>query len=233
MNNSYQGSTSQYHSANYRGQQQGQDNYLRADATRPSNAGQFGGQFSGGSGMSMGMGVQSNVGSSYGQSVGAQSTHTSRYRGQQQGHDNYLRADSRRPSNSSNAFVSNSSVEFGSGFGSRVNQSTFRGSSIGQSVSPQSFHTANYRGDQQGHDQYLRSDKNTHTLGQSTQSFSQSTSFASVPNYGGTSVSNQSPTYSQFQSQSQRSYQTTGYRGNQQGHDNYLRSDSQQSTKFR
>ncbi|WJH33176.1 hypothetical protein N6H14_23965 [Paenibacillus sp. CC-CFT747] len=56
-------------------------------------------------------------GQSYGMSQGAQSFHTSSYKGNQQGHDTYLRADSQKPAQSgyssmgSQSFTSMSSKE--------------------------------------------------------------------------------------------------------------------------
>jgi len=66
-----------FHASNYRGNQQGHDQYLRSDSFQPSN-------------------MQ--------QSQNAQSFHASNYRGNQQGHDQYLRADSFQPSNIQNQF---------------------------------------------------------------------------------------------------------------------------------
>ncbi|MNI35473.1 hypothetical protein D3C73_894970 [compost metagenome] len=42
-----------------------------------------------------------------------------------------------------------------------ANNSNNSNQSYGQSISPNAFHTANYRGDQMGHDNYLRSDSST------------------------------------------------------------------------
>lgn len=120
-----------FHAANYRGNQPGHDNYLRADATTPTNAQFAGGQY----------GIQAGVSTNQ--------FHTANYRGNQPGHDNYLRSDSMNPS-SSQGFAAGTTAAYGTG--------TIGGISQYQAQSPQSFHTANYRGDQPGHDNYLRAD---------------------------------------------------------------------------
>jgi len=190
-------SASSFHTANYRGNQPGHDNYLRADSTNPSSSSAFGASgFSAG-----GFGGQSAIGQSQ-QYGSAQSFHTANYRGNQPGHDNYLRADSTNPSSSS-AFGA-------SGFSGQ--------SAIGQSQygSAQSFHTANYRGNQPGHDNYLRADS---TNPSSSSAFGAS-GFSSG-GFSGVSSAGQS----QYGGSSQ-SFHTANYRGNQPGHDNYLRADS-------
>lgn len=106
-----------FHASNYRGNQPGHDNYLRADSMNPS-------------------GVQTNQ------------FHGANYRGNQPGHDNYLRADSVNPSSYTAGFSSQTGG-YSAGI-SGINQY--------QAQSPQSFHTANYVGNQPGHDNYLRSD---------------------------------------------------------------------------
>ncbi|PYI54431.1 hypothetical protein [Paenibacillus flagellatus] len=154
-------STNAFHTANYRGNQQGHDNYLRADSTNPS---QFGGSAAGASFGTISQSSQFGIGSSaFGggassyQNQNPNAFHTANYRGNQQGHDNYLRADSTNPSQSAFGFA-------GSSVQSQYQpQSQFQGQFQNQfqsqsSVSPQSFHTANYRGNQQGHDSYLRAD---------------------------------------------------------------------------
>jgi hypothetical protein len=132
-----------FHTAQYKGNQQGHDAYLRADSINPSQQGQYGSyqnqfggqqgqmgsqqkQFSGQQGQ---MGSQQNQfgRSSYGTttpsqgfnnssfgsssysnnpSMNTQSLHTSNYRGNQQGHDANLRADSVNPSQLQNQFQS-------------------------------------------------------------------------------------------------------------------------------
>jgi hypothetical protein len=178
-----------------------------------------------------------------------QSFHTSSYRGNQQGHDNYLRADSQQPSN----------LQFGStpvqsqyrglarpyqpigpvqsvygGFNQQGNFSTsapvsgtsFGGTSTSMNnqsfneyQSPSSFHNSSYRGNQQGHDNYLRADSTNPS----------SFSSGSFQNQFDQGMPNQSQ-YQSMQNQSQyqptNAFHTSGYRGNQQGHDNYLRADS-------
>ncbi|TXK85729.1 hypothetical protein [Paenibacillus sp. N3.4] len=116
----------------------------------------------------------------------------------------------------------------------------------GQSASPNSFHTANYRGNQPGHDAYLRSDSENPAQQQqgnyqgSYSSFSGMNSpYAASQNQQFSYQTNQQPYTSnaygnavqsnQAYSQSNimpNAYHTANYRGNQPGHDAYLRSDS-------
>lgn len=151
--------------------------------------------------------------------------HSANYRGNQPGHDNYLRSDSQQPSQSSfsrgqatagfsQKFQPTGLVQ--SQYQNKQNQAGFS-----SSVGTQSFHTANYRGNQAGHDNYLRSD---------SQNPSQSASFGGVSQGISQSSIGQgvSQSFQSFGSQtSPQSFHTANYRGNQAGHDNYLRSDSQ------
>jgi hypothetical protein len=74
------------------------------------------------------------------------------YRGNQPGHDIGLRADSQNPSQS--GFAGQAGMN---SFGQ--NQFSSQSSaSFGQSANPQSYHMANYRGNQPGHDIGLRAD---------------------------------------------------------------------------
>ncbi|NOV03305.1 hypothetical protein [Paenibacillus planticolens] len=117
-------------------------------------------------------------------------------------------------------------------------------------TSAESYHTANYRGNQPGHDNYLRSDSSTPTQYQPSSfqnaystyngSNSQNSQFGSsqvqpitymssqqpsiTSQYGSSTQSNQQP-YGQS-NVSANAYHMANYRGNQQGHDAYLRSDS-------
>ena len=161
--------------------------------------------------------VQSQYGQNQGQfQSGAQSTigtsvnayHTANYRGNQPGHDNYLRSDSQNPSQIGIA-----------SFGSVQSQFQPQNQNFQQSqfASPQSYHLANYRGNQPGHDNYLRSDsQNPSQIGM--------TSFGSVQSQ----FQQQNQNFQQSQFGTPQSYHLANYRGNQPGHDNYLRSDSQQ-----
>ncbi|GGI43084.1 hypothetical protein GCM10008018_00280 [Paenibacillus marchantiophytorum] len=122
-----------------------------------------------------------------------------------------------------------------------IQQST---QSYSQAPSPDAFHTANYRGNQPGHDAYLHSDSSTPSQQQTnyqggyasisginstfnsqpTQQFGYATQQSYAPTQYGSSVqSNQS--YGQA-NVSPNAYHTANYRGNQPGHDAYLRSDS-------
>jgi hypothetical protein len=233
-----------FHTSNYRGNTPGHDNYLRADSTQPSQMGggyvqsqyrgfersfQPTGQVQsvyGGSSQQSGYAtsvpvngtqfVPSSFSGSYG-TAQTQSYHTANYRGNQPGHDAYLRADSTNPSQSS----------FGTGFvsTSSFNPSSFTTSSPMTSgsygsVSTDAYHTANYRGNQPGHDNYLRADS-------TTPSNMGSGGFSSMGTMGGFAQSQFSQSqYQPSQYQSTSAYHTANYRGNQPGHDNYLRADS-------
>jgi hypothetical protein len=198
----------QFHTANYRGNQPGHDQSLRGDSSQPSMMGTGGGQV-----VSQYRGMQRTfqptgpVQSFYNQNpyaqqsqfVGPNAYQTSAYRGNQPGHDQYLRADSTQPS----GYRGGVGVVQGM---SQVQQGqTF--------VSPNSFHTANYRGNQPGHDQTLRADS------------MQPSGFGTVGT--GMSQSAYQPAYT-----GTNAYQTSGYRGNQPGHDQYLRADSTQPSNF-
>ncbi|MEB3102942.1 hypothetical protein [Ferviditalea candida] len=141
-----------FHSAGYKGNQTGHDQYLRADSVQPSNVqtrtvGQQYGT------VSANIGSYSNFQTAQWGYSNPQSFHTANYKGNQQGHDQYLRADAVQPSNVQ---------KFQSGYGSTgfqsVSTNQYQTQFQNQYQSPQSFHTANYRGNQAAHDQYLRAD---------------------------------------------------------------------------
>ncbi|MED4601834.1 hypothetical protein P9314_14135, partial [Paenibacillus validus] len=152
----------------------------------------------------------------------------------QQGHDAYLRSDSTQPAQS----------QYGIGAASGINNSAYTSTSFGSNAfqanqpnnqyqSAQSFHTAGYRGDQPGHDAYLRSDstqtaQSQYGIGASSYANSPYTSSFSTGINSNQQQMGTGASYSQFQNQSPQSYHTASYRGNQQGHDAYLRSDSTQ-----
>lgn len=163
-------STSSFHTANYRGNQPGHDS-----SRAPSQSGMSGIGSSYGTGAmsqsSYGLG-QSGAGQAAG--AGFQSTnsfHTAGYRGNQPGHDNYLRSVSQIPSQAQSGFTSSgmaqsqfqpqqSSYQQQNQFQQQIQQQNqFQNQNQNQSfASTQSFHTAGYRGNQPGHDAYLRSD---------------------------------------------------------------------------
>lgn len=160
--------------------------------------------------------------------------HASNYRGNQPGHDAYLRSDSSNPAQSGFGASSYRASSFGS---SGIGATGFGASNFGASqqfgqsqfANPQSYHTANYRGDQPGHDSYLRSDSSNPAqsgFGVSGASFGNQfgTSFSSSvqPSFGGS----QQQQFSQFSNP--QSYHLANYRGNQPGHDAQLRADSTQ-----
>lgn len=166
-----------------------------------------------------------------------QNFHTAAYRGDQMGHDAYLRSDSQQPTVQSqyrgyqkpyqptgnvqsfyqgNSSIGGSFAGQGAGFQAQAPIQTGyqQQQQQQQYASPESFHAANYRGNQAGHDNYLRSDS------QQPSNFAQ----------------HQQP---QFQAQQQfgnsmntnvNSFHAANYRGDQPGHDNYLRADSMNPT---
>jgi len=157
-----------------------------------------------------------------------QSYHTANYRGNQPGHDAYLRADSMQPAQSQ--FGSAATSQYGSANQAQQfaqSQPFAATQPFGQQASPQSYHLANYRGNQQGHDAYLRADSMQPAQSQfgsaaasqygsanQAQQFGQSQPYAASQPFG--------------QQASPQSYHLANYRGNQQGHDAYLRADSMQ-----
>ncbi|AQR76405.1 hypothetical protein BXP28_02440 [Paenibacillus larvae subsp. larvae] len=232
-----------------------------------------------------------NVQSAYGNLPSQQSYHTANYRGNQPGHDNSLRSDSQSPAQSYSAQGISSSVG-SQNYGAQGISSSFGGQSYGMGTgygqsqsyqsfqSPQSYHAANYRGNQPGHDNSLRSDSQSPAQSYSAQGISSSvggqsygaqgissvgsqsystqgisssvgsqsygtqgiSSSVGSQNYGAQGISSfggqsygmgtgygQSQSYQSFQSP--QSYHAANYRGNQPGHDNSLRSDSQSPTQ--
>jgi len=138
------------------------------------------------------------------------------YRGNQPGHDQYLRSDSMNPSGVS----APASYQMPNYRGNQPGHDQYlRSDSMNPSgvSAPASYQMPNYRGNQPGHDQYLRSDSTQPTSGYQTASFNQ----------GGYGQSQMPNPFVQ-----PGSYQMSNYRGDQPGHDQYLRSDSQQPTGF-
>ncbi|GIQ68307.1 hypothetical protein DUZ99_04145 [Xylanibacillus composti] len=176
---------------------------------------------------------------SYAQNPQAASYHTASYRGNQSGHDQYLRADSTQP-NASSAFGGQQAIQstfaqpqanqaFGQSFSQNFSQST---AFQQQPQSAQAYHLANYRGNQQDHDQYLRADSTQPNASAAFGGQQASQSAFAQPQAGqayGQSFS-QSTAFQQ-QPQSAQAYHTASYRGNQSGHDQYLRADSVQPTQ--
>lgn len=166
-----------------------------------------------------------------------ESFHMANYRGNQPGHDNYLRSDSPvtsqyQPSSFQNAYstyngMNNQSNQFASNQSQPSNYSYSQPSitshynntsQMNQQpnaqtyVSPNSYHTANYRGNQPGHDAYLRSDSSTSSM----QSYQ--------PSYA-----SQDSTQQGYQQQGQQGYQQQGQQA-QQGQSGY-QSYQQQNTQ--
>lgn len=243
----------QFHTSNYRGNQQGHDNYLRSDSQSPSSFGVNQNVTSQYKGMQKGFQPTGMVNSVYGQQQNQNqnpaSFHTASYRGDQPGHDAYLRSDSAQPSQSGYS-AANTSVNYGytsnTGYGvSSYGQNQQNQQNQTQYVSPDSFHTANYRGNQQGHDAYLRSDSFQPTQGQVNTSYNQNsipqqfnTNAQSGQNFSGgnygmnSGYGNSQQNTNQQQYVSPNSFHTANYRGDQPGHDAYLRSDSSQTSQY-
>src|SRR5262249_4458142 len=126
-----------------------------------------------------------------------QSFHTASYRGNQQGQDAYLRSDSYQPAQSQ--YNSNQTS---------MNAGQQQYSMNNQYATPHSFHTASYRGDQQGHDAIYRSDSS-----QPTQSYGTAASYTS---YQSSQPSYQMSTQSQYShSVMPQTYSNSSYRSQQ------------------
>lgn len=145
--------------------------------------------------------------------------------------------------NQSNAGQANQG--YNQGFNQGFNQMN---SQVSQATSPESFHTANYRGNQPGHDAYKRSDSSTPTQQQQSSFQSGYSSYIPMNNQFasnesqqfGYAVTQQQPFIpSQFSSSVQMNQQPfaqanvspnafhmANYRGNQPGHDAYKRGES-------
>ncbi|MDD9270135.1 hypothetical protein ACFPES_24060 [Paenibacillus sp. GCM10023248] len=161
-----------------------------------------------------------------------ESYHTANYRGNQPGHDAYLRSDSTTPSAYQPSSFQNAYSTYNSGRSNQfastqyqpisytaMNQQPFSTSQYSSSsaqsfnqqpfgqtaVSPNAYHTANYRGNQPGHDAYLRSDSTT----TSQQSFQPS--YASQQSAQG--MSSYQPQQSFYQQNAQASNQGFGSMG--------------------
>lgn len=186
-----------------------------------------------------------------------QSFHTASYRGNTPGHDQALRSDSSQPSSFG---MQGSGMT--SGFSSGAVTSQYRGlqrtfqptgyvqsvygqnnqqSYTQQASTPSAYHGANYRGNEPGHDQYLRADSTTpssYSNSSPSSSFSnQLQSFQSSNSLASNFQSNQAGSFQNQLSQSQASaagqqYHLANYKGNEPGHDQYLRADSQQPSQF-
>lgn len=189
-----------FHTSNYRGNQPGHDSNLRSDSKNPSTSSSKTAFEPTGTVQSFYNQPQKNAASF---SSSAQSFHTANYKGDQPGHDAYLRSDAASPTQSgfsgigAGASYASQSAQSGASAGASYSSASAKsgasnvnaGASYGSSI--QSFHTANYKGDQPGHDSYLREEATTVTSAVNTNSF-----------------------------------HTANYKGDQPGHDSYLREDS-------
>jgi len=176
-----------------------------------------------------------------------QSYQTANYRGNQPGHDQYLRSDSQQPTSFGIGGTTFASGTFGTPVVSQYKgiQRTYQPTGFVQSVygqnqpqsynsfqSPSSYQTANYRGNQPGHDQYLRSDSTQPSSFTSQTTFSNQYQPTFTSQFGVTGNQYQSQFYQQPQFQSTQQFHNSNYQGNVQGHDQYLRSDSSQPSQF-
>ncbi len=165
--NQYQQQSQSYHAANYRGNVPGHDARFRSDSQNPSTysfgapvASQYrgvqrtfqpAGQVQSFYGQNQSA-VARNV-SSYGaQNQNLQSYHSANYKGSQPGHDAWKRSDSYQ-SSSFSSVSQTGNQSFGAGAQFRASQPA-----LSQAQSPQSYHLANYQGNQPGHDAAKRSD---------------------------------------------------------------------------
>ncbi|MFC0213177.1 hypothetical protein ACFFK0_12045 [Paenibacillus chartarius] len=133
-------SSDSYHTANYRGNQLGHDAGLRGDSFTPAQQQQFGGQ------------TATNYGSfAYG------------VRGNEQAYTGQNNVQSQFGFNSPFGTQSRSFGQIGTSFnqGTAINQASSFGQQYGSYPSSESYHTANYRGNQLGHDAGLRGDSFT------------------------------------------------------------------------
>jgi hypothetical protein len=149
-----------YHMSNYRGNQQGHDSQLRSDTAQ---FGRFGTAFAGAQAAQQqgayGMQAGSFGGNQYqAAQQNPQSFHAANYKGNQQGHDNYLRADSQQPSYQSAAGFGASSQQGMNAYAANQFQAQNAQAQNIQAQNPQSYHLAHYQGNQQGHDQQWRAD---------------------------------------------------------------------------
>ncbi len=153
-----------------------------------------------------------------------QSFHTAQYQGNQAGHDQYLRADAMQPSSMQAASQYGANRSFTGKF--NTNWSSNTAQSQNQYQSPQSFHTAQYQGNQAGHDQYLRAD----AMQPSSAKGMRSSSNIAGSYAGASSSFGMSPAAGALQNQGAykqpQSFHTGSYQGNQPGHDQYLRADA-------
>ena len=220
-----------FHSASYRGNQPGHDNYLRADSTRPSGFQAQGAGFASSAtpvqsqyrGMQRSFQPTGYVQSVYGQNQQQQQQNQQQQQQNQQQQQQQQRQQHQQQLNPHLASAQQM-----------------------QSQSPASYHAANYRGNQQGHDNYLRADSTSPSnfQNQASNSFqSQYQPQQTSMNFANNTMQNQAfqPSFqnqAQFQSQAvaaqnqnTQQFHTANYQGNQPGHDQYLRADSQQPSQ--
>ncbi|MBP1961277.1 hypothetical protein [Paenibacillus aceris] len=150
------------------------------------------------------------------------------------------------------SYNQNSNQGSSQGYSQRYNQDNNQSYNQAGMASTDSFHMANYRGNQTGHDAYLRSDSSTSSQyqpssfqsaystynganNQYTSNQNQPFSYTAMhqqpsitSQYGGSSQMSQQPSSQAYTSPN--AYHTANYRGNQPGHDSYLRSESSSSS---
>lgn len=196
------------------------------------------------------------------------SFHTAQYQGNQPNHDASWRGDSHQPSHASSMAgmsrmtsgnqpsaqgMNTSRMQGQSGMGTMApsggsqpqlmhQQTMMQQQPMNQSMqqqSPQSFHTAQYQGNRQGHDAYLRADAVQPTNMQSRYA----PQMGGIGQGQGTVMMHQPASYrtagfASTQPQAQQAQQhpnqfhTANYQGNQPGHDQQFRADSTHPSQY-
>jgi hypothetical protein len=149
------GNMQSYHTAQYKGDQPGHDMELRADSMSPAQQqGQMGSSQNQFSNPQSQFGSQQFGNQPYGtQQMGSQSFGNQQFGGQQ----SQLGMSSNQFGTQQNQMGRSPYSMSSSSFGGSTPQSSSFGSS-NPSINSQQYHTNNYRGNQQGHDMYLRAD---------------------------------------------------------------------------
>jgi len=237
-----------FHTNAYAGSTPNHDNPLRSDSQQPAQHGTYS-QYRGTSqrtfqptGMVQSFYGQQNQTMGYGQQQNPQAFHTASYRGNQPGHDQSWRGDAQNPSQGAYRNVGSSF----SSYGMNTAAGSFGSSSMGQAqygMNPsfQSYHTANYHGNQPGHDASLRGDSQHPAQSGFRSSFGTGSPFGGSQMGVGMGAAAPIQAASQFQSQFQnqmnnsmqnqfsspQAYHLAHYKGNQPNHDQSLHADAQ------
>lgn len=234
-----QQSQQSFHTAQYQGSQPNHDQYLRSDAQQASYGMAATSQYRG---MQQQKTFQPTgyVQSVYGQNqaqnqfqnqsgmnqfaANTNAFHTAQYRGNQPGHDQSWRADAQQPSQYGQSFSAAGQMGSQAQYGA-INQSQFSQNQYGQSQAqtPASFHTANYQGNQPGHDASWRADSQHPAQSQysayGAQGMNQQSQGQSGSQFGQMSAQPQAyqarAMQPQYQAQTSQQFHTANYYGNQ------------------